>query len=106
MLKKKVAMRTMKWHVVDLERNVNCPEMEKGLLMKTSEKLCFYTLQTGTSSGRITNKMVKHIPLVYITLASSVEKEIKRGCVRKVFELISHISELKRNRKRRGKAAE
>lgn len=62
LIKKKVAMKAMVWSVVCLEKPLNPQETSKSLLMKTSEEFHSFSSQNTKSGGRITNKLLKHIP--------------------------------------------
>lgn len=73
LLEKDVAMKAMTWSVVDLVRAVTGMETKKSLSRKTTKKLLSWLSRT-TSGGRIVDKLLKHIPLVFSEFAFIVEK--------------------------------
>lgn len=100
-LERKVRMKTMKRSVVDMERIVSRLQMEKSLLMRTSEELVFGSSQTAMSGCRILDNFFKLITSLYLEVAFIAEKGILRDCSRDVSQLIWFITEPKRNWKRR-----
>lgn len=62
--------------------------------MKTKEKLVTYSLQTTAANGKITDRLLRRTPSVYLRFAFNIENEIPGYYSREVFELIPYISKL------------
>lgn len=97
LLKNEIAMKAMTRSVVDLVRDVYHLKTEKSFLMKRNEEPVSYLSPTSTGSGRMTNMLLKHIPPVYLELVLNIWKTILRYFSRNVLQLLSFISELRRN---------
>lgn len=94
-------MKAMKRFLLHSERTVTCLETEKSLLVKTFEELVSCLLQTNTSGGLITNKLLNFFAPVYLAFVFTVQKESLRYYDGEVLEAIPFISKLKNNWKRR-----
>lgn len=73
LLDKEVPMKAMTQFMVHSEKTLDRLKMEKSFLMKKKKVLVFYSWKTTTSSGRITNKQLKHMPSVYLRFSFSVK---------------------------------
>lgn len=67
------------------------------LLMNFNEGLLSCSLQITTNGGRITDKVLKIIPPVYLGFQLKVEKAIFKYCRRNILELLSLTSELRKS---------
>lgn len=90
-------MGVITWSLMDLERKVNCLEVQKRLLMMTDEALLFCSSQTRSSGGYSTDRYLKYIPMVYYLTPLSVEKAILNYYTTENIELVQHIFKLQRN---------
>lgn len=77
-LEKRVATKAMTWSLVDLERTVNRLEKGNRLLTRMNQEPLYWSSQTAMSDGRITDKFLKHILPLYLTLAFNIVKAILR----------------------------
>lgn len=106
LLKKYVAMKAMTWSVVDLEWTMNVLKTEKCVLMKKHGELLSCSSQTTMNSGQITDRLLEHIPSLYVGFVIDAQKSILKYCRRGIFELIRFLLELGRSLKRRSKKVE
>lgn len=81
-------------------------EAEKRFFLKTNEENASYLSPTTTSGGRITSKLLKYIPPVYLGFAFNIEKAVLSYFSREVVELISFLFELRLTWKCRSKKGE
>lgn len=79
---------------------------EKGLLMKTNNNLLSYSSQTAAGGGRITDISLEHNLYTYLGVSFNVQKAILRYCSRVILEVVSIITELRRNKKRKSEEIE
>lgn len=84
-------------YVVELERTVIPPETDKRLMMKKNKEPTSCSMEMTTSDGRNTDKLLNHIPLLYLVFGLNIESPVPRYCNREVSETIPFISEQKRN---------
>lgn len=106
LLEKEVANRAIKRSAVDLESTANCLKTVKCLLMKTNKGLLSCSSRTTIRSGRVTDKFLKHIRRVYLTLETDVERATLKCSSAKVSELKPFILKLRKDRKRRSEEVE
>lgn len=72
MLDKEVAMKEMIPILVDLEGFLNHLEMEKRLMMKTTEEMHLCSLQKMATSSQVMDRLLENIPILYVEFASNV----------------------------------
>lgn len=97
---KEVAMKEMTTFVLDSERAITCPELEKSLLIKPSEELPSCWSQKTTSSRQIMDRFLKSIPPADLRFVFNIGKATVKYYCRERSEVIPFISALRTNWRR------
>lgn len=99
-------MKTTSRFLLDLKRSLILLKTEKRWFMKTNKRLLLCTLLTTTSSGRITDWILKVLPLMYLDFVQNIEKANLTYYCRDDFDLVPFILERKKIWKSRRKKVE
>lgn len=81
---------------LDLEKILSRVKTEKSRLMKKTKELLSCLSQTTTSSGQITDRLLKDISTAYLRSAFNDERAVLKHCNREVSVLLPFILELRR----------
>lgn len=91
LLKKKVAMKTMKSSVLGQESRVMLLHKKKCMLINKIESLRSYSSQKTTIGLHSADKFLQSVLLIYLGLAHSVEKAVLKWTGREIFGLVRFI---------------
>lgn len=97
LLDEKVPMKEMTLSLVDHKRSLYLLKTEESSLIGTSKDQLFCALRTTMSGGRIMDKLLKIIPLMYLYFTFNIFQRIMKYCNTKVLELMSYNVHLRKH---------
>lgn len=96
LLEREITMKAMKRSQVNSRRIMSRFEQERSFFMKKNEVHISCSSQTPTTSGTVTDNLLKKMRPLHLEIAYNVQKAVQRCCSREFFSLIYIISEMRR----------